>query len=333
MKPVNLHDDRFLALLQRWINGDINRVEEQELRLLTRDDPFRKEAWEGLQALPEEDHEARIQSLQKKLHQKTDRKSVPLWPRLMAIAASLALLLTAVWYFGPVAGDKSAPQFAQQEAAPATDSIEEPMPASAPLAVLEKPVAPPLPSKKSAPNQGPVVSRQAVAPEKDLYADDELAGATDISTESTSEVEPVIAYSAPPELEQVATKASPAPAPAMKEEARDGLKQQQAQEAMKSARRSEPGAPGREVVPELGWDNFQRYLQTNARLTPAARNNNVTGFVQLEFELDPEGNPTQFKVLKSLGFGCDEAAIELVKNSKWQGPSGKSQKVDVWFRR
>jgi protein TonB len=58
----------------------------------------------------------------------------------------------------------------------------------------------------------------------------------------------------------------------------------------------------------------------------AARKAKLAGEVRLEFTVLPDGKATNIRVVKSLGMGLDEKAIEAV--SKWQfkpatGPSGR----------
>jgi TonB family protein len=99
--------------------------------------------------------------------------------------------------------------------------------------------------------------------------------------------------------------------------------------AKKAPQRKRSAAP---AMPQGGWDVFNDYLRRNARLTNAARNNNVSGTVSLQFDVTPEGKAVNIKVLKSLGYGCDEAAEELVRNFNWE-PGASPITVDIPFVR
>jgi hypothetical protein len=79
--------------------------------------------------------------------------------------------------------------------------------------------------------------------------------------------------------------------------------------------------------PAGGWDAFQEYCRSNARLTDLARNNNVSGTVRLQFSITTNGDPINFLTIKSLGYGCDEEAIRLVKDFEWV--KGKTNLVNV----
>ncbi len=85
--------------------------------------------------------------------------------------------------------------------------------------------------------------------------------------------------------------------------------------------------------PANGWEAFREYLRQNARLTPEARNRNVSGTVQLQFNVNVNGEPTGFVVLRSLGFGCDQEAIRLVQNWEWVYGKNPIVTVDVPFVR
>ncbi|HLP93873.1 MAG TPA: energy transducer TonB [Saprospiraceae bacterium] len=85
--------------------------------------------------------------------------------------------------------------------------------------------------------------------------------------------------------------------------------------------------------PSGGWDAFNDYLRRNARLPEQARQNNVSGIVRIRFTLDQNNKPGSFIVLKSLGFGCDEAARQLIEAYTWQPGSNNEVTVDVPFVR
>ncbi len=74
-------------------------------------------------------------------------------------------------------------------------------------------------------------------------------------------------------------------------------------------------------------------LGEDARLTLEARDHNISGTVRLQFSVNANGEPQNFITLRSLGFGCDEEAVRLVKG--WDWIHGKSPMVtlDVRFVR
>lgn len=50
-----------------------------------------------------------------------------------------------------------------------------------------------------------------------------------------------------------------------------------------------------------------------------ARENKIEGKVIIQFIIHEDGTPADFEVIKGLGYGCDEAAIEAFKKMpKWK---------------
>ena len=67
-----------------------------------------------------------------------------------------------------------------------------------------------------------------------------------------------------------------------------------------------------------GRKAYNKYLETNLRYPQAALENKVKGKVTIEFTVDTSGALSDFNVTKSLGFGCDDEVIRLVKEGpKW----------------
>lgn len=85
--------------------------------------------------------------------------------------------------------------------------------------------------------------------------------------------------------------------------------------------------------PAGGWDAFRTYLKTKGKLTPEALANNVSGTVRIQFRLNDQNQPYDFKVLNGLGYGCDEAAMQLVKGYAWVRANDQPVVVDVQFVR
>ncbi|MEM9672875.1 MAG: TonB family protein [Cyclobacteriaceae bacterium] len=82
-------------------------------------------------------------------------------------------------------------------------------------------------------------------------------------------------------------------------------------------RRSDRASSAAHPIPT--YDSFRNYLQTNLRYPAVAREQKVEGTVRVQFTVDTEGNPTDFTIKKSLGYGCDEESIRLIKEGpNWQ---------------
>jgi TonB family protein len=74
------------------------------------------------------------------------------------------------------------------------------------------------------------------------------------------------------------------------------------------------------VAPEPpgGIIKFYRNLNTKVSYPEKARLANIEGMVKIEFIIDSIGNSTAFKTIQGLGYGCEEAVIEVLKETKWR---------------
>jgi TonB family protein len=82
-----------------------------------------------------------------------------------------------------------------------------------------------------------------------------------------------------------------------------------------------------EPEPADGWNNYDTYLTNNLEV-PEDLKNRQTGSneVQVSFEVDKNGEPTNIKVEKSLCAKCDKEAIRLVKEGpKWKRKAKKGR--------
>jgi len=93
--------------------------------------------------------------------------------------------------------------------------------------------------------------------------------------------------------------------------------------------------------PSNGYTSFNRYLRNNIRYPETAKARKVRGRVTLEFNVSASGELSNFKIVKGLGYGCDEEAIRLVKegpqwNPRTEGvnktPVSSTVKIRVRFR-
>jgi TonB family protein len=62
-----------------------------------------------------------------------------------------------------------------------------------------------------------------------------------------------------------------------------------------------------------GKKAFQEFLKTHLTYPQEALKNNIEGFVFLEYQVGFEGKVNQVKVLKGIGYGCDEEAVRLIR--------------------
>jgi hypothetical protein len=344
-QPAHIDDARFLELLQKWHSGDFTRADEQEMYALAAKDAFRQETLEGYLEFPENTHHKNLASLQEKLKgkHKSLRKALP---PFMAIAAAFVVLLGAIWFFNIKPLPKS-------DSIVLVDTIQQPIietkaqqeqennaTASAPSRdVTTQPVATG-PSNAGSSSQvllDPRVADQAPTVSAPTVQDDILGENADLAEADDALSKPVTATEGAA-ADNTLERSTNVPSP---------------QEMSKSARAAKkkleaPGksAPAKDsavdklksnttsITPVGGWELFRTYLNSNARLSPQALSNNISGTVRVQFVLDSNNQPADFQVLKKLGYGCDEEAIRLIKAYSWQRDNSNNPVfVDVLFVR
>lgn len=359
-----MHDDlRFLDLLRRWLTGDARRADEHALRALADADDFRREAFEGFESVPETDHAARLAVLRARLQARNRQATARFFAmsRMMAAAAALALVVAAVVFLPQIFDEKTDAGIAQTAPSAAPESQTAAPPAAQPQ-VLEGKTAPtdgsnalrgaPVPSRPTsgaAPTTGEMSASGTAAtsqPAADaVVADDALSmQATEMVVQSENPEKEALA-----KQEEAAAPTGMAPGKARTESPKD-----YARAAERAKKSSAPPAPAvqheTDVRPDMsklrdnpaapappepigGWDEFKEYLRENARLTAEAKQKNVRGKVRLQFVVNANSEPFNFLILKSLGYGCDEEAMRLVKDFEWKPGTPDTVTVDVEFSR
>ena len=66
-----------------------------------------------------------------------------------------------------------------------------------------------------------------------------------------------------------------------------------------------------------GMRAFGQYLQENLKYPEAAQKANQSGKVYTQFIVNVDGTISDVTILKSVGFGCDEEAMRVIKLAKW----------------
>lgn len=77
-----------------------------------------------------------------------------------------------------------------------------------------------------------------------------------------------------------------------------------------------------------GLRGLELYLTRNRRKPIYAKSNQVEGEVELRFIVNVDGTLSDIRILKGLGYGCDEEALRLVENMpSWQPAIKNNQAV------
>jgi TonB family protein len=86
-----------------------------------------------------------------------------------------------------------------------------------------------------------------------------------------------------------------------------------------------------ELEPADGWSNYSTYLANNINVPADVKTKeSAQGQVQVSFEVNPQGNPVNIKVEKSLCSKCDEEAVRVVKQGpKWKKKSKNAKRITI----
>ncbi|MBD1394019.1 M56 family metallopeptidase [Mucilaginibacter glaciei] len=83
----------------------------------------------------------------------------------------------------------------------------------------------------------------------------------------------------------------------------------------------------------IGGDNaFGQYLGRNIRYPKDAREKNIQGRVIAKFIVEPDGKLTNIRIVRGIGYGCDEETIRVLNLSpKWKPGTQKGKAVRVEY--
>lgn len=86
-----------------------------------------------------------------------------------------------------------------------------------------------------------------------------------------------------------------------------------------------PEYPGGEAA-------MYKFINKHIKYPKKARKEGIEGIVYVQFIIDKEGNITKAKVIKGIGYGCDEEALRVVnKMPKWTPGTQRGKPVQVTF--
>ena len=80
-------------------------------------------------------------------------------------------------------------------------------------------------------------------------------------------------------------------------------------------------------VYEGGLKALRAFISENKKYPEEALKARIEGTVYLKYTIDYKGNVIEAKVIKSVGHGCDEEAIRVVKLLKFKVPKNRGVRV------
>jgi len=82
-----------------------------------------------------------------------------------------------------------------------------------------------------------------------------------------------------------------------------------------------------------GNDNLITYIRSKIIYPQEAQNNNITGTVIISFTVDVDGQVKNPEIVESLGYGCDEVALDIVNDMPdWIPGQQRGKTVPVVFK-
>jgi len=86
-----------------------------------------------------------------------------------------------------------------------------------------------------------------------------------------------------------------------------------------------------EKMPEPigGWATFYKTLTKNFKYPKQAQRVGANGKVFVEFTVNEKGELSHFKIIKGIGFGCDEEAKRVIALTKWTAGKQRGRPVNV----
>ena len=89
-----------------------------------------------------------------------------------------------------------------------------------------------------------------------------------------------------------------------------------------------------EQMPEFpnGQEALMLYIAKQVKYPPEAKKAGAQGRVFIGFIVEPDGSLSDYKVLRGIGYGCDEEALRVVKSMpKWQPGMHRGKAVRVQY--
>lgn len=77
---------------------------------------------------------------------------------------------------------------------------------------------------------------------------------------------------------------------------------------------------------------YRKFIYSNLKYPQVALDNKIEGLVIVRYEVNHKGAVTTAKVISSIGHGCDEEALRIVKLFKFEIPKGP-RKLKVIFHK
>jgi len=82
-------------------------------------------------------------------------------------------------------------------------------------------------------------------------------------------------------------------------------------------------------IPTGGYESFYSLISKSLKYPQQAKRNHTEGKVFVEFVVDQTGQVTNLKILKGIGSGCDEEALRVIAQTRWEAGRQRGKPVKV----
>jgi protein TonB len=81
--------------------------------------------------------------------------------------------------------------------------------------------------------------------------------------------------------------------------------------------------------PKEGFASFYKLLSKNLKYPSQAKQMGIEGKVFIEFVVNKNGEPSDLKIIRGIGAGCDEEAMRVLALTKWEPGKQRGKPVRV----
>lgn len=322
--------------IRKYLKGELSPSQRHELEMMALHDPFLAEALEGAESIDPNTFVADIDLLNHTIS--VNKKEGYIWP--LRIAASIVIIISVTFLIIKISPRTNTEQLALQkteaaEESPATilsDTVrEEESIVAKDLEEEEKSTAKPTTAKPSEIIQPkeenvPVIqeSKEEVAQTESFQTQLEMADDLSKDLTQTNQQKLDITKNLAEQNSELVKARS----------------QERKTSSPSPSSLSGAGAERKKTAqPDFIVDDvyssvaeYQQYLSSNVVYPKEAIDNQIEGEVIVSFLVEVNGELSDFRIDKGLGFGCDEELIRLIKEGpKWK-TSPERKKVSFLFQ-
>jgi TonB family protein len=344
------HSNISRETLLRYLNGELSDDEAWKVEKAMQEDPFLAEAMEGLElSMQKGDLSEDLEELERRINIREEGKARVLFTPFMRVAAVILVLAVStagvyeLFFRNPSRKGEIAMK-KNESGQDTTGSVTyndagtaqpEPKRANPVLEPSVKPRTEEL-NREEKPGQQPATGESSGSIKSAYESKDQLSENKDDEKQAENNLDLSVSPTVPDTFNSIEISPSVSPAEqipsAICSEAAAGAMKKEAKFKMDRASKAQAVTDNDEVLyaginqchPVTGDSAYSLYIYTHLKFPDAAQQKGIEGEVWVQFTVNPDSTLHNFYIVKSLGSGCDEEAIRLIK----QGPEWVPQIVN-----